>query len=162
MWIFTRNLERDYDSFRERMTEVTREDSEDNRITYQHLYGELSIIDNKVGALLQLVSILAAVYALIISPDTGTSPFKTGAVRLHDVALLLGAVATFGSVFLCLSVLWVAWASSQLPANREAHARRIFEIRNGRTIRYRVGWFLAACGSVLLGCYLIATNIPGF
>ena len=154
----THELDEDYGSYRARLTGLDEEGSVEHRLIYDRLYGDLTIIDTKVGALVQLVSIQAAIYALIISPSVGSSPFSDG-WSLHDIALLIGAVATYLSLFLCISVLRLTWAGPSVETTRQAHAERLFGIRRGRTIRYRASWLAVSLGSALLALYLVTISV---
>jgi hypothetical protein len=160
MCLFGGNLQAEYQTFRQRITSVGQ--ANDVKVIYERLYGDLSILDTKVSALLQLASIQAAVYSLIISPSVGeTSPLAgwTTAFNLSDwpkSSLFFGAVATFLSAFACLSIIWVRWASSD---DLEQQACRILQARNSRTVRYRLAWCMAALGLMLLLLHLYSANL---
>jgi hypothetical protein len=152
MWFLDQDLDMTYREFRDRQAALESEANSDHRITYDRLYGDLGIIDSKVGALAQLVSIEAAIYSGIAA-SMRSEEWK---LSIQTVLLVAGGIAAYVGVVFCLLVIWVTWAGSTLKGTHEEHAERIYKIRLRRTVQYRLGWTLAMLGALLLPAYSAA------
>lgn len=116
------------------------------------VYDELSIIDNKVGSLTQISSVLLALSGLSVSslfeakPDSNISP---------TIFVIQDYLTTFSLIFLslaivlALSVIWLHWLPETDAAAPENRLRRLLKVRNKRTRRYRASWYFTFLGAIL-------------
>lgn len=120
--------------------------SEEHEELFQHLYGCLSILDDKASSLLSFNSIVIAVFAIVMtSPITSTGFFLAGAGM---------AAVTISSVLL-MSVVWIHWSTTDDLKKLDEHAYRLLQVRRSRTIRYRLAWWFSMLGIFALGAGLI-------
>jgi hypothetical protein len=75
--------------------------------------------------------------------------------------LTIGALFSFLATIILLTVEKVHWSSPQELSDESSHSMRLLDIRNKRTIRYRIAWQLSMYSIVLLAInvYLVARTI---
>lgn len=116
--------------------------SAEHQDVFEHLYACLSILDAKSQSMLGSNAITLAVFAVFMTRELSLNEWLVAGC---GVAMLLA------SSFLLLSVVWIHWSTSQDFEDAEAHARRLLQVRNERTVRYRLAWVLASVSLVSLG-----------
>jgi hypothetical protein len=142
---------------------------ERRKFVFSHLYGNLDALDNKTNSLIQFSSVIVAIYIAIIgfvdnkreislSTDVHLVP---GFGWLHfpiGLPLVVGALCSFLSTFLFLLIEEVYWSSPNDLSDEEAHVQHLLDIRNRRTIQYRIGWRLSVSSLflLLLNIYIVA------
>jgi hypothetical protein len=142
---------------------------EPRRFIFSHFYGNLDILDNKTNSLIQFSSVIIATYIAIIGFVDGK---KNISLQTHvqiipgvswldfpiGLPLVIGAACSFLSTYLFLLIEKVHWSSPEDLANESMHALRLLDVRNKRTIRYRVGWRLSVISLLLLAVniYLVS------
>lgn len=113
---------------------------------FQALYNYISILDSKSTPLLQFNSVILGVIALIfaIGPPDALKPWLIA-------VLVLGVLSSV----LCLSVVWVQWATTE-DINKRVHAISLLRTRDVKTILYRLACWLAifAILVLLIGVFL--------
>jgi hypothetical protein len=142
------------------------------KFLFAHFYGNLDILDNKTNSLIQFSSVLTAIYIAIVGfvGDSEKITFSTTAVFWDGIAwsrltigwtLILGTLFSFLATILLLTVEKVHWSSPEDLSDEARHSMRLLDIRNKRTIRYRIGWQLSMYSVVLLALnvYLVARLI---
>jgi hypothetical protein len=145
---------------------------DDRKFVFTHFYTNLDILDNKTNSLIQFSSILTAIYIAIVGfvAQSIKVNFSTAAVFWGDVAwsgLTIGWTLTVGALFsflasvVLLLVEYVHWSSPRDLSDEAGHSLHLLEIRNKRTIRYRIGWQLSMFSLLLLALnvYLVARSI---
>ncbi len=126
--------------------------AEEHRDIFEHLYECLSILDAKSSSLLSFNSIIIAVFAIFL-----TRPLSSAEWLLVNG----GMMTVLLSAFLLLSVVWVHWSSTPELNDAGEHGRRLLEIRNSRTVRYRISWYLAVVSLLALLGILFAGYLAG-
>lgn len=115
--------------------------SKEHQDVFDHLYLCLSILDSKSSSMLSFNSIIIAVFAIVM----------TGTLTLPEWAFVnLGMASILVSALLLLSVGWVHWSTTQDLLDAREHGYRLLQIRNSRTVRYRLAWYLAVLSLVSL------------
>jgi hypothetical protein len=120
-----------------------------------HIYSDLSIIDNKTNSLMQLNAILVAVYSIaylnLIEGKLQPTPGEVGALML-SVVLCLFAILL---LMTCVFIRWETYRS--VSADMEKNLLWWVKLRDSRTLRYRLAWS-ANFISILIFVTLILTN----
>jgi hypothetical protein len=112
---------------------------------FQHLYGCLTILDDKSASLLSFNSIVIAVYAIVMTASVTTVGFFIAGIGMATVTL---------SSILLMSVVWIHWSTTEDLQDLDQHAHRLLHVRRSRTIRYRLAWWLSMAGILTLGAGL--------
>lgn len=120
--------------------------SEVHKDLFDHLYSCLSILDAKSQSMLGFNSIILAVFAIFMTRDLTTTQW---------IVTNIGMAAILCSALLLLSVVWVHWSTTKDCADVNSHSKRLLEVRNSRTVRYRLAWILAVASLLDLGVLLI-------
>jgi len=124
---------------------------QNQKFLFDHFYMNLDVLDNKTNSIIQFVSVLMATntasVAYFLSNDG--KPFFE---KHHDLIYLLipSVVCSFLAVPLLLAVEKVHWFSYDDLDVLNVHARRLLDVRNKRTIRYRLAWWLSIGSLTLL------------
>lgn len=116
----------------------------DQEYIFSHLYMNLDVLDNKTNSLVQLVAILAATQTAVLGYFLQTK------MDVRPV-FVLGVLTAYVAAFFCLMVEKVHWSSYDDLANEDTHALRLLDVRNKRTIRYRIAWWLTLSSLIILG-----------
>ncbi|MBA7604960.1 MAG: hypothetical protein GH143_07090 [Calditrichaeota bacterium] len=125
--------------------------SEKHKDVFDHLYSCLSILDAKSSSMLSFNSIIIAVFAI----------FMTGQLTLTErVIANVGMAAILVSALLLLSVVWVHWSPTGDLVDAEQHGKQLLQVRNYRTVRYRIAWYLAVFSLVSLAGFLLVRLLP--
>jgi hypothetical protein len=122
---------------------------QDDAFEHEYLYGCLSILDTKASALLQYDSIMLAATSLALASFPRN-------ITIGSI-LVFAALAISGlSAALCLNVIWIYWTETTEFANSANLFVRLLEVRNRRTVSYRIAWLLAygAVALLILGILL--------
>lgn len=116
---------------------------EENSFEHNYLYSCLSILDEKAHGLLVYDSLVLAAASLVLTifPRSLTS----GSVLVF-AALVLSGIASS----LCLSVIWIYWTETPALEDPDGLFVQLLEIRNRRTVCYRLAWCLSQFAMVLL------------
>ena len=117
-----------------------------------HLYGCLSSIDAKSGALLTNNSLWMAVIAIFSSSD-GFGFDKTSPWEL--LAALLAFALIFFSSALALVTLYIRWSSAHELRNPDILSHTLLIERANRTVRFRFAIILSAAGAAILTAYVL-------
>lgn len=113
---------------------------------FSHLYECLSILDSKSSSLLSFNSIIIAVFAI----------FMTGELVWFEwIAVSVGMATILVSCLLLLWVVWIHWSTTENLANPENHALVLLDVRRGRTIQFRLAWYLAVTSVICLIVFLL-------
>lgn len=143
------------------------------KFKFEHFYMNLDVLDGKTNSMIQFTSVIATIHTAIFGyiREVKTISLKELVYPLHgypeinyalEFPVIAGAVLAFASSGFFLGVIKVHWSSPEELANKANHARRLLDVRNRRTIRYRIGWLLSAAstGLLLLTIVTIAYFIP--
>jgi hypothetical protein len=117
-----------------------------HRDIFDHLYGCLTILDDKSAALLSFNSIITAVFALFILSKED---------MVLSVLLYGGIVLLVMSCLLLLSVVWIHWSGTEELQDLDQHGLTLLRVRRTRTIRYRLAWFFSTLSMVSLFVYIL-------
>lgn len=115
----------------------------DNTFEHDYLYACLSILDTKVQGLLTYVAILVGANTIVLAqlPET---------VTLGTVLVFTSLVLSAISGALCLYVIWVYWTDTiEFEKSSELFVK-LLQIRNRRTLSYRIGWITTNASTFLL------------
>ena len=118
----------------------------EHQVLFGHLYGCLSILDDKCASLLSFNSIVIAVFAIFMTTDITTTGF---------VIVNIGMASVLLSSLLLMSVVWVHWSTTVDLANLHEHAVRLLAVRDSRTIRCRLAWWFSTLAIVILAAFLV-------
>lgn len=116
---------------------------------FNHLYENLSILDAKSAALLQVNAILAAIFSIFLTSKTSEFVFFDS---------VIGIITTLISSYLLLDVVWVHWSTTDHMKNSETHELKLIEVRKERTICYRQSWNFTRVSVIaifILACTLV-------
>jgi hypothetical protein len=139
------DLDERFSSFVDGLKELR--ESELDKVVFDRIYADLSILDVKSGALLQFISILVAAYAILTAGRQNLGP------PLYVATLGVGGLFAVLSGVVALTLLWVRWSGAQKrPLDR---ARAIFRVRQRRTVRYRLAWLLGLAALCFLAVYVL-------
>jgi hypothetical protein len=116
--------------------------SKDEEAVFNHLYGNLSILDAKSASLLQFNSVLIAIFTIFITNEK-TPPISYGIG-------VIGILTTLSSCALLLEVVWVHWSTNEHMNTAEEHATKLLQVRKERTILYRKSWNFSKLGLLTL------------
>ncbi|HEX3651881.1 MAG TPA: hypothetical protein VHU18_03560 [Rhizomicrobium sp.] len=126
------------------------------RRLFDHLYGNLDVLDNKTNSLIQLTAILVAAYAFVVAlPALRGDP-------LARSFFVLGVVYAAVAVLLCLRVIWVHWSSRDDLENAEKHMKSLLNVRTRRTLRFRRAWTFTAISLLSLAIILLDMTVMKF
>jgi hypothetical protein len=128
------------------------------KLVFEHLYTNLDVLDTKSSSLIQFVATLTTIYAGLI------------ALRFSDLhrlmnewvlnaSLFSGAVCIFVAGILFLLVERVFWSPAEDIADPDTHARNLLEVRDHRTVQYRLGWLFSIGAYILLMITLIVAVV---
>jgi hypothetical protein len=135
----------------QRLTVLLRD--EEQRVLFDHLYENLSILDAKAASLLQFNSVLLAVFTLFLTD------------KIHVVAFYIGAVGILVTLISCyklLEVVWVHWSTKDHMTTPENHGLKLLEVRKSRTIIYRTAWNYSKAAVVSLIVMVVLIVIARF
>lgn len=113
---------------------------------FAHLYGCLSILDDKCASLLAFNSIVIAVFAIFMTAKVTSTGFLIVNIGM--------AAALLSSLFL-MSVVWIHWSTTADLEDLREHAVRLLAVRRSRTIRYRLAWWCSTRAILLLAAFLV-------
>ena len=126
--------------------------SEEQSDIFDHLYSCLSILDSKSSSMVSFNSIIIAVLAI----------FMTRTLTFPEWAFVnLGMAFILVSALLLLSVVWVHWSTTQDMQNPQEHGHHLLQVRNSRTVRYRLAWYLAVLSLASLSAFLMIRFAAG-
>ncbi|MGV9449632.1 hypothetical protein [Streptomyces sp. NPDC003635] len=111
---------------------------------HEYLYGCLSVLDSKAQVLLAYDGFLVAAASVVLAVPAGAP----GATPLLAAAL----VASGLSGALSLTVVSVHWTDTYDLQHPHEIFPRLLEVRNRRTLSYRISWCIAQLASLLLVC----------
>ena len=121
---------------------------ETHKRLFDHMYENLSILDNKSASLLQYNSVLLAIYTILLATETS----KTVA----GVSLLIfGMLLVTYSSFVLLGVVWVYWSTKDEIDNAWEHILVLLRVRYRRTIKYRKAWLASYTGMIVLAIFAV-------
>ena len=126
--------------------------SEEHQDVFDHLYTCLSILDAKSSSMLAFNSIIIAVFAIFMTRQPASAEL---------ILLNVGMAAILVSAFLLLSVVWVHWSPTGDLEDPEKHGRRLLQVRNSRTVRYRIAWYLAMISLLSLAGFVVVRLFLG-
>jgi hypothetical protein len=110
---------------------------------HDYLYECLNILDNKAAALLQYDSIILAAATLALAFSPNNSAIGTGLVV---ASLIISGLSSIS----CLQVIWVYWTLSEEFNDPSEKFLKLMQVRNIRTVLYRVAWILAQVSVLIL------------
>ncbi|MEI9993583.1 MAG: hypothetical protein WDM91_03225 [Rhizomicrobium sp.] len=117
------------------------------RRLFDHMYGNLDVLDNKTNSLIQMTGILVAAYAVILDK-----------LHLDIVAaqyITLGVCYAAYAILLCLKVIWVHWSSRDDLEDAHEHMASLIRVRTARTVEFRRAWTFSAISLVSLVVLLL-------
>ena len=120
------------------------EDRKTQRFLFDHLYMNLDVLDAKTNSLIQFVAILAAIQTWMVG-------YMQEHKEMVPHVFIIGAFLSYIAGFLFLWVKKVHWSSYSDLQNEDAHALRLLDVRNKRTVRYRIGWQLTVASLICQG-----------
>jgi hypothetical protein len=126
----------------------TLNENPEQKLIFEHLYTNLDALDNKSNSLIQFAATLVTIYSGVIALrlydlHTAVSTSERYSFDLLDASLLGGAICIFIAGIAFLLVERVFWSSVEDIANPERHARNLLNVRDHRTVQYRIGWLFS-------------------
>jgi hypothetical protein len=121
-----------------------------DKALFEHLYACLSILDTKSQSLLGFNSIIIAVFTILLGRQLTT---------LGWVLAIAGVLLVTSCALLLLSVVPVRWSSTEDCNNPVLHKDRLLTVRNARTLRYRIAWFLAVVSMIDLAALFVRVAV---
>jgi len=118
----------------------------EHQALFGHLYGCLSILDDKCASLLSFNSIVIAVFAIFMTTDITPTGFLIVNIGMAGVLL---------SSLLLMSVVWIHWSTTADLQDLREHAVRLLAVRRSRTIRYRLAWWFSTLAILTLAAFLV-------
>jgi hypothetical protein len=132
----------------EKMNDVV--EAAHRKYIFEHFYRNLDVLDRKTNAMFAFTSILVVVYVALVE------------YRFHNrVAVLgstIGALCAFFAAIMFLFVETVHWSSPLDVSDPQRHANILLNIRDRRTIWYRVGWIFSFVSLVILFYTVVVTG----
>jgi hypothetical protein len=118
---------------------------------YEGFYQDLTILDEKAGALSQVIAIITAFIVYIVDSANGAVPPLVASSFFAALAALV----------LTVSVLTVRWSTIEQMEDRtlEIMLRNICRVRNWRTIRLRVALNLSFVALALVSVHIVTERI---
>jgi hypothetical protein len=117
--------------------------SRDEQYEHDHLYGCLSILDSKAAALLQFDAILIATSTIVLSLLTTGANAGTIAVAIALVLATMSSATT-------LVVITLFWTEASKLGTPKEYLNHLLDVRDRRTICYRLAWLAALMSLVVL------------
>jgi hypothetical protein len=108
-----------------------------------YLYNCLTILDTKASALLQYDSIILAAATLTLS-------FAGSKGSIGNYLITASLIISGISSVACLQVVWVYWTLTEEFNNLSDEFTSLMEVRNRRTLFYRIAWILAQMSAFIL------------
>lgn len=104
---------------------------------FDHMYGNLNILDGKARALISSTSILTAILSILIFKFEHAEGFFTD-------CLLIATLFSLFSMFLGVLVVSLYWSTPDQLRQPDLRALvvNLVKVRNRRTICYRLAWLL--------------------
>ncbi len=120
-----------------------------------HVYKELDVVDAKVGSLTQASSVLLAIVAL----NWSTKFLDTNTVA--KAMAIVSFTILFLAVLISLSVIFLHWfpVVDASALNNDDGLVNLLKIRNGRSRRYRISWWLTWLGGAALALAFLCADI---
>ena len=142
----------------------TLNENPEQKLIFEHLYTNLDALDNKSNSLIQFAATLVTVYSGVIALrlyDLHTAIAVVAHYRfdLLDASLLVGAACIFIAGISFLLVERVFWSSVEDIANPERHARNLLDVRDRRTVQYRIGWLFSIAAYFFLMLSLLVAVV---
>lgn len=126
------------------------------RAMFDHMYGNLGVLDSKANSLVQLTGILVATYTVALS-------LLAKVLRWSEIlAFSVGISYSVIAAVLCMLVIWVYWSGNDEIDDSDAHLRTLIRIRNGRTINFRRAWTFCLASILILLFLVLEQNIAMF
>ncbi|HEV2375020.1 MAG TPA: hypothetical protein VGS19_23030 [Streptosporangiaceae bacterium] len=109
---------------------------------HDHLYECLNILDSKAIGLLTYDAIILAATSLVLS-------ISHRILAPGPIVISLGLLLTAAASALCLSVVWIFWTETREFEDPQASFIRLLDVRNRRTMAYRLAWSMSQAGMFL-------------
>lgn len=116
---------------------------EDEVFEHEHLYSCLNVLDSKAIGLLSYDSIVVAATSILLS--VFAKSFNAGSVLIFMALVMSGLAAS-----LCLYVIWIFWTGTPDFENAQELFICLLEIRNRRTVAYRLAWVMSQAAMFFL------------
>lgn len=120
---------------------------------FTFLYEGLSILDGKASSLLTFNAIGLTALAIWLEKI----PLNLFHLTL-DVAFLLFLI----SCGLCLTIVWLHWASTADLNDNDAHPLQLLAVRDARTVLYRWAWLFAVLAVTVIALATIHHTFETF
>jgi hypothetical protein len=117
----------------------------EHQALFGHLYGCLSILDDKCASLLSFNSIVIAVFAIFLTANLTAA----GVVIVN-----IGMAGVLASSLLLMSVVWIHWSTTADLSDPREHAVRLLGVRRSRTVRYRLAWWFSTSAILVLATFV--------
>ncbi len=119
---------------------------------YEGFFNDLAILDQKAGALSQVIAIITAFIVLLFDGKTGVA--LPGLVAVAFCAAMIALILT-------ISVLTVRWSTTVQMEDRtqENMLLSICWVRNWRTIRFRVALYLSFFSLLIVSAYIVSDRM---
>jgi hypothetical protein len=117
----------------------------EQRFLFDHFYMNLGVLDGKVNSMIQFNSVMVALYAAVLAYSLSFGG-NIKYVLLVGIGMMTFAALNF------LGVEKVHWSTPSDISDVDTHARRLLDIRDRRTVRYRVGWIFSFYSLLILVC----------
>jgi hypothetical protein len=117
---------------------------------FEHFYRNLDVLDRKTNAMFAFTSILVVVYAALVEYRVQN--------RVAEIGLIIGALLAFFAAIMFLFVETVHWSSPSDVSDTKLHARILLDVRDRRTICYRIGWTFSLFSLLMLFYTVVVTG----
>jgi hypothetical protein len=117
-------------------------DNNSNSNILNYIYEGLNILDTKAQSLLTFNSIILAILTFWIDRQ------KT--INIITIFYYISFIFHLTSSILCLSISFLKWASTKDLQNPDETMVTLLNIREKRTIKYRIGLFLSIIAIIIV------------
>lgn len=133
-------------------------ENDHQRQLFDFFYQALNILDSKTSNLMRFNSIQFAICSLLISPNIKDSALQGDFWSTAVISIAVGAILSFISAFILLTVIWVHWSETDDLTDAQSHLHRLLSIRNSRTRRYRIAWMVSMLSLLGLSIHLVVVG----
>jgi hypothetical protein len=120
------------------------------KFIFEHFYRTLDVLDRKTNAMFAFTSILVVVYAALVEYRVQN--------RIAEIGIIIGALLAFFAAIMFLFVETVHWSNPLDISKTQLHARILLDIRDRRTICYRIGWTFSLVSLLILFYTVVVTG----
>jgi len=123
------------------------------KFIFEHFYRNLDVLDRKTNAMFAFTSILVIVYVALVEHRVQNPIAEIG------IIFGIGAILAFFAAIMFLFVETVHWSSPSDVSDTQLHAKILLDVRDRRTICYRIGWTSSLISLLILFYTIVMTGL---